>query len=245
MLFSDGHANTPSGDGKLVIERPESSNTDMYVYDPKDPVPTPYGAQRPRATDQRSLANRHDILVYQTELLTERIEVTGNPMAELYASSSAPDTDWFVRLIDVHPDGLARDVSSGMVRARYRNGFDRPELIKPDEVVKYTIRMNPTSNAFLPGHRIRLDITSSDFPNYDRNHNTAADQNADPALVVAKQTICHGGSRATRIILPWVPNLKEDETLQAELTELNTHFMKPRPKETWSELNYSFQKVLM
>jgi putative CocE/NonD family hydrolase len=102
----------------------------------------------------------------------------------------------------VAPDGLARDVSLGMVRARYRNGLDKPKLIQPGEVVKYTIRMNPTSNAFLPGHRIRLDITSSDFPNYDRNHNTAADQNADAELVTAEQTIHHGGAHATRIILP-------------------------------------------
>ena len=206
FITSDGHANTPRGDGKLVIERPESSNTDKYVYDPKDPVPTPYGTQNSMAADQRSLANRQDILVYLTEPLTERLEVTGNPVVELYAASSAPDTDWFVRLIDVAPDGLARDASSGMVRARYRKGLDRPKLIKPGEVVKYTIRMNPTSNAFLPGHRIRLDITSSDFPWYDRNHNTAANQNADATLVTAKQTIYHGSEQATRIILPWVPN---------------------------------------
>ena len=203
FITSDGHANTPRGDGKLVIERPESSNTDKYVYDPKDPVPTPYGTQK---ADQRSLANRQDILVYLTEPLAERLEVTGNPVVELYAASSAPDTDWFVRLIDVAPDGLARAACSGMVRARYRKGLDRPKLIKPGEVVKYTIRMSPTSNAFLPGHRIRLDITSSDFPFYERNHNTAANQYADATLVTAKQTIYHGSEQATRIILPWVPN---------------------------------------
>ncbi len=113
---------------------------------------------------------------------------------------------WIVRLIDVAPDGLARDVSMRLVRARYRHGLDKPELITPGEVVKYTIRMNATSNAFLPGHRIRLDITSSDFPNYDRNHNTAADQNADAQLKTARQTIHHGKAHPTRIILPWVPN---------------------------------------
>jgi putative CocE/NonD family hydrolase len=208
FITSDGHANTPRGDGKLVIERPESSNTDKYVYDPKDPVPTPKGTQK---ADQRSLANRQDILVYLTEPLAERLEVTGNPVVELYAASSAPDTDWFVRLIDVAPDGLARAACSGMVRARYRKGLDRPKLIKPGEVVKYTIRMGPTSNAFLPGHRIRLDITSSDFPFYERNHNTAANQYADATLVTAKQTIYHGSEQATRIILPWVPNPTEAE----------------------------------
>jgi len=100
---------------------------------------------------------------------------------------------------------MARDVSQGMVRARYRIGLEKPKLLEPGEVVKYAVRMSPTSNAFLPGHRIRLDITSSDFPSYDRNHNTAADQNADATLKVARQTVYHGGARATRIVLPVVP----------------------------------------
>ena len=158
------------------------------------------------ASDQRRLTNRTDILVYQTEPLTERIEVTGLPEVELYAASSAPDTDWVVRLIDVAPDGLARDVCMGLVRARYRNGLDKPRFIKPGEVVKYTIRMSPTSNAFLPGHRIRLDVTSSDFPNYDRNHNTAADQNADATLVVPRRRSITARRYPSKIILPWVPN---------------------------------------
>jgi len=109
-----------------------------------------------------------------------------------------------------------------MVRARYRGGFDNPKLIKPGEVIKYTIRMSPTSNAFLPGHRIRLDITSSDFPNYDRNHNTAFNQNADATLAIANQTIRHGGKYATRIVLPWAPNHEVQEKCQAEPTELTT-----------------------
>ena len=213
VLFttSVGRANTPAGDGKLVWKKPDSSNTDQYAYDPKDPVPTLFGAGAfTDVSDRRPLANRRDILVYQSEPLTERIEVTGNPNVELFAASSAPDTDWVVRLIDVAPDGLAREVSMGIVRARYRNGREAPRLIVPDEVVKYAIRMNPTSNAFLPGHRIRLDITSSDFPNFDRNHNTAADQNADATLVVAEQTIHHGGPQATRVILPQVPNTERE-----------------------------------
>ena len=207
FVTSGGHANTPAGDGKIVEHRPGSPGSDRYEYDPADPVLTLHGkGSFTHASDQRPLADRQDILVYQSEPLSERIEVTGNPVVELYAASSAPDTDWFVRLIDVAPDGLARDVSMGLVRARYREGLDKPKLLTPGEVVKYTIRMNATSNAFLPGHRIRLDVTSSDFPNYDRNHNTAADQNADATLVTAEQTIHHGGSQATRIILPQVPS---------------------------------------
>jgi putative CocE/NonD family hydrolase len=132
--------------------------------------------------------------------------VTGNPAVELFAASSAPDTDFFVRLIDVAPDGLARDVSLGVVRARYRESLAKPQLLKPGEVTKFTIRMNPTSNRFLPGHRLRLDVTSSDFPNYDRNHNTAADQNADPTLATAHQTIYHSPQSPSRLILPVIQN---------------------------------------
>ena len=205
FLTGGGKANTPAGDGELVWQRPAIAGCDEYRYDPRDPVPTLFAPGNfTCATDQRPLTNRADILVYQTAPLSERVEVTGLPEVELYAASTAPDTDWVVRLIDVAPDGLARDVCMGVVRARYRNGVAKPSLIQPGKVVKYTIRLSPTSNAFLPGHRIRLDVTSSDFPNYDRNHNTAADQNADAELVVARQTIHHGKAYPSKLILPWV-----------------------------------------
>ena len=152
--------------------------------------------------DQAPLAERRDILVYQSEPLTERLEVTGNPVVELFAATSAPDTDFFARLIDVHPDGRAVDVSLGMVRARFRDGLNKEALVTPDEVVRYEITLNPTSIAFHPGHRIRLDITSSDFPNFDRNHNTAANPNADAELVVAEQRVRHGGDHASALHLP-------------------------------------------
>ncbi len=213
FLTSGGKANTPAGDGKLAWQRPAAESHDAYSYDPHDPVPTLFlPGNFTCASDQRRLSNRVDILVYQTEPLAERLEVTGLPQVELYAASSAPDTDWVARLIDVAPDGLARDVCMGLVRARYRNGVDKPKLIPPGEVVRYRIRMGPTANAFLPGHRVRLDVTSSDFPSYDRNHNTAADQNADAELVVADQSIRHGGAYPSRIILPWVPNPADPQT---------------------------------
>jgi len=206
-LTGKGRANTPSGDGQLVESPARAVREDRYVYDPRDPVPTLHGkGSFTIPVDQRPLARRQDILVYQTKPLAKRIEVTGRPTVELYAATSAPDTDWFARLIDVAPDGLARDVSQGQIRARYRHGLDKPALLDPGTAVKYTISMNATSNAFLPGHRIRVDITSSDFPNYDRNHNTAADQNADAELRTAEQTVFHGGDRPTRIILPQVPD---------------------------------------
>jgi uncharacterized protein len=205
FLTSGGKANTPAGDGRLISTASKTTGRDSYAYDPHDPVPSLYGKPMYTIpTDQRPLTSRQDILVYQTEPLTEPIEVTGNPQVELFASSSAPDTDFFVRLIDVAPDGLARDISMGLVRARYREALDRPKLLMPGEVNKFTIRMNPTSNRFLPGHRLRLDVTSSDFPNYDRNHNTAADQNADAELKIAEQTVYHGGPHASRLILPTI-----------------------------------------
>lgn len=208
FLDGSGTAHTPAGDGRLVSAAPPREARDQFRYDPRNPVPSLHGtALYTIPTDQRPLAPRQDILVYQTKPLASAIEVTGNPEVELFAASSAPDTDFFVRLIDVAPDGLARDVSLGMVRARYRHSLERTEWLTPGAVTRFVIRMNPTSNLFLAGHRIRLDLTSSDFPNYDRNHNTDRDQNADAALAVADQTVFHGGAHASKIILPQVPAL--------------------------------------
>ena len=205
-LSSDGMANTPAGNGKLIDEEPAKSAIDHYDYDPEDPVPTLYTAAAFTVpADQAPLAERQDVLVYQSKPLTERLEVTGNPVVELFAATSAPDTDFFARLIDVHPDGKAIDVSLGMVRARYRNGLENEKLVKPGEIVRYEIVLNPTSIAFQPGHRIRLDITSSDFPNFDRSHNTAANPNADAKLKVAQQSIHSGGEHASVLRLPVIP----------------------------------------
>jgi len=208
FLTSGGKANTPAGDGKLLDKTPASAR-DTYRYDPSDPVPTLWSAAMFTVpADQAPLAKRDDILVYQTEPLAAALEVTGYPEVILHAASSAPDTDFFVKLIDVAPDRTNRDIASGMVRARYRNGLDKPKFIKPGEVVEYRIKLRPTSNEFQSGHRIRLDITSSDFPNYDRNHNTAADQNADSKLEVATQAVHHGGTTASRLVLPVIGNAK-------------------------------------
>jgi putative CocE/NonD family hydrolase len=206
-LDGSGRANGPAGDGRLVAASspPGRPAEDHYRYDPRDPVPSLHGpALYAIPTDQRLLAARPDILVYQTEPLEEDLEVTGNPEVELFAASTAPDTDFFARLVDVAPEGQARDVALGMVRARYRTSPSRPELLTPGATTRYAIRMGPTSNLFRAGHRIRLDLTSSDFPNYDRNHNTAGDPNADATLAVAEQTVFHGGSRASKLVLPVV-----------------------------------------
>lgn len=206
FLASNGDANTPAGGGKLLDKPPAASGQDDYRYDPRDPVPTLWKKISFMVpTDQRPLANRRDILVYQSAPLDTPLEVTGYPEVQLYAASSAPDTDFFARLIDVSPDGTAREVAMGMVRARYRNSSNKPKLLKPGQVTCFKIKLRPTANEFQPGHRIRLDITSSDFPNYDRNHNTAADQNADAILVIADQTVRHGGRWKSKLILPVIP----------------------------------------
>jgi putative CocE/NonD family hydrolase len=205
FLRSGGRANTPHGDGVLAPRAPSAAGADRYVYDPRVPVPTLWTATKFTVpADQRPLADRDDILVYQTEPLVEPVEVTGYPEVVLHVAASTPDTDFFARLIDVAPDGVARDVAMGMVRARYRNGLQAPELLTPDKVTEIRIRLRPTANEFQARHRIRLDVTSSDFPNYDRNHNTAANQNADAQLMPAKITLHHGGNKPSRLILPVV-----------------------------------------
>ena len=206
FLTSKDGANTPAGDGRLLPHSPTTAAADHYRYDARDPVPTLWGTNFFNIpSDQRPLAERRDILVYQTDPLDAPLEVTGYPEVVLHAASSAPDTDFFVRLIDVAPDGTTRDVAMGLVRARFRDSLERPKLLRPGETTRFNIRMRPTANEFQAGHRIRLDITSSDFPNYDRNHNTAADQNADATLAIAEQTIHHGGDKASKLILPVIP----------------------------------------
>lgn len=206
FLTSGGKANTPAGDGRLTREAPLRAGHDSYDYDPRDPVPTLWTSRLFTVpADQQPLAARRDVLVYQTEPLAEPVETIGYPEVVLAASSSRPDTDFFARLIDVAPDGRAIDVASGMIRARYRESLEKPLLLEPGEVTEFRIRLRPTAHRFLAGHRLRIDITSSDFPNYDRNHNTAADQNADPQLVTARQAVYHGSPHNSRLILPAVP----------------------------------------
>lgn len=211
-LSSNGPANTPAGTGRLV-DRPASEGVDGYRYDPRNPVPTLWSAAKfTLPADQRPLADRRDILVYQSEPLAEPLEVTGYPEVVLYVATSTPDTDIFARLIDVAPDGTARDIAMGMVRARFRDGLDRPKLLIPGEVTEFRIRLRPTANEFQTGHRIRLDVTSSDFPNFDRNHNTSADQNADARLVTADIRLFHGLEKNSRLMLPVIPGEGEMPT---------------------------------
>ena len=205
-LGSGGRAKTPMGDGALSLEPQSDGKSDSYTYDPRDPVMSLFaysGHDEPH--DYRALDRRRDVLVYQTGPLERPVEVTGVPVLKLHASSTAPDTDFIARLIDVHPDGYAQNLCYGIVRARYRDGLDRPTLMTPGEVYRFVIELLPTSNLFKTGHRIRLDISSSDFPNFDRNHNTGQEDWAHPELRPAQQTIFHDASHPSCLTLPVVP----------------------------------------
>ena len=191
------------GGGKLDRRAPPDGPPDSYDYDPRDPVMTLYsppGQQEPQ--DQRALDGRRDILRYQTDPVEEPVEVTGPVTVHLWAASSARDTDFVVKLMDVWPDGFVQELCYGIVRARYRESFDSPSLIEPGRTYEYTIQVNPTSNLFRRGHRIRLDVSSSDFPNFDRNHNTGGDDYSESTLVTSRQTIYHDRERPSRVVLP-------------------------------------------
>ena len=216
-LHSNGHANSLQGDGSLTTEAPDSSESasDKYDYDPANPVITRGGAllmtpEFPAGPyDQRSTESRQDVLVYTTGELMEDLEVTGPISVHLWAISSAPDTDFVARLVDVHPDGYAQNLTDGIIRARYRD-FARgaaPSLIEPGKPYEYEIDLWATSNVFKAGHRIRLDITSSNFPRWDRNPNTGHDFGTDTEMAVAHQTILHDAEHPSYVLLPVVPNM--------------------------------------
>ena len=210
-LSSGGAANTPAGNGVLSATLPTGSNSDQYSYDPNDPVPT-LGGNNCCGTptlagpkDQRPLKDRKDILVYTSESLTAPLAIAGPVKLKLFAATDGPDTDWVVKLIDVAPDGFAFNLCEGIIRARYRKSLAQPELLKPNEVYEYEIDLVGTANVFLPGHRLRVDITSSHFPQFDRNPNTGEAFGTSAKVRVAKQTIFHSGQRASQIVLPVVP----------------------------------------
>jgi len=215
-LGSAGHADGVKGDGVLKPNPPEEEPCDTYVYDPNDPVPTLWTrALFTLPSDRRPLEYRGDILYYRTPPLEEEVEVVGYPEVILYASSSARDTDFFARLVDEHPDGPALEVCYGMVRARYRHSgtgcfsrnektpvpFDEEELLTPGEPTEFCITLGATACRFLKGHRIRLEITSSDFPNHDRNHNTGRNDLADTELVTADQSVFHSAEYPSRLVV--------------------------------------------
>jgi putative CocE/NonD family hydrolase len=202
-------ANTLEGDGKLDKAKPGQEPADRYVYDPDDPVPTLGGSNLSKCPvgphDQTRAEKREDVLVYTSDELTRELEVTGPVKVVLYAASSAMDTDWTTKLVDVHPDGRPFNLCDGIIRARYRDSADEPTLIEPDKVYRYEIDLWVTSNVFLPGHKIRVEISSSNFPRFDRNPNTGHPFGADAELEKATQTVHHDAERPSHILLPVIP----------------------------------------
>jgi putative CocE/NonD family hydrolase len=215
FLDSGGRANTASGDGVLSTQSGGTDGHDRYLYDPRDPVPTTGGASflpglfiganaGPR--DQRTVEQRHDVLCYSTEPLQTPLEVTGPVEAVVYVSSSVVDTDFTAKLVDVWPDGRAESVADGIIRARYRESLSEPSLMDPGQVYELRIDLVATSNLFAAGHRVRLEISSSNFPRFDRNTNTggtiASETEADfqPAL----NRVHHGGQHPSRLVLPLI-----------------------------------------
>jgi putative CocE/NonD family hydrolase len=210
-MHSGGKANSAIGDGTLSTAAPQNNGTDTFTYDPANPAPSMGGnvccSSVPSGPwDQRSVERRDDVLVYTAQPVTEPLEVTGPLAVKLYASTSAPDTDWTAKLVDVHPNGFAQNIQSGIVRARYREGAGKPgTLLEPGKVYEYTIDLWATSHVFLPRHRIRLEISSSDFPRFDRNLNTGEEPNTARRMQAARQTVYHGAQYASHIVLPVIP----------------------------------------
>lgn len=213
-LHSGGKANSLHGDGGLGTAAPGGEPPDAYSYDPRNPVPTLGGStccgeevtpitMGPR--DQRPAEERPDVLVYTTPPLEADVEVTGPVSATLYAASDAPDTDFTAKLLDVFPDGYAMNAAQGIIRARYRDSWERPSLLESGRVYQYSIDLWSTSNCFLRGHRIRVEISSSNFPQFDRNPNTGHPFGLDAELRTAMQTVFHDADHPSHILLPIIP----------------------------------------
>jgi uncharacterized protein len=210
------------GPGGQLGNKPDShSAPDTFVYDPRNPVPTTGGAVccDPRVfpwgpLDQRQVEKRRDVLVYSTPPLASPVEVTGPVKVVLRVASSALDTDFTAKLVDVFPDGGARNLTDGILRMRYRDSLETPKLMTPGEVYKVTVDAGVTSNVFLAGHRIRVEISSSNFPRFDRNPNTGgpvADSLAKDARR-ATQTVYHEHERNSYVLLPVVPSAPAELT---------------------------------
>ncbi len=211
-IVSEGQANSAMGNGQLSASLPTGgAASDQYLYDPNNPVPTMGGNNccgTPTLAgpkDQRTIEDRKDVLVYTSQPLRELLAIAGPVKMKLFASTDGTDTDWVVKLVDVHPNGFAMNIAEGILRARYRRGTDQVELLKPGEVYEFEVDLVGTANVFLPGHRIRVDITSSHFPQFDRNPNTGDVFGSSSRVRVAKQTIFHNSKRPTHILLPVVP----------------------------------------
>jgi len=213
-LHSNGNANSLNGDGTLSLKSPgRTEKPDIYLYDPLNPV-TSYGgnlccygnAIKVGSLDQKEKELRNDILVYSSGILDEGIEISGFIETTLFVSSDAKDTDFTIKLIDVYPDGRAYNLDETIQRARYREGYDREVFMEPGKVYKINLTPMSTSNFFEKGHRIRIEVSSSNFPRFDRNLNTGGNNYDESVGVTAKNTIHHSKEYPSFISLPVVTN---------------------------------------
>lgn len=207
-LHSKGKANSLYGDGKLIREEPKNEPFDAYTYDPNNPVPfitEPSFAQIGGPDDYRPVERRDDVLVYSTDPLNEDLIACGPIKMILYASSSAPDTDFTAKLLDVWENGFTQRLTDGMVRARFRQGMDKPSLIIPNRIYSYEIDLWNTCQTFKKNHQIRIEVSSSAFPKYDRNPNTGEELGKTTQLQTANQKIYHSATYPSHIILPIIP----------------------------------------
>ena len=210
-LRSGGRANSMFGDGKLSFTAPGSEPADSFVYDPKNPVQTIGGGDCcnggvviPGAFDQRPVEVRHDVLVYTSDVLTAPVTIAGFVDAILHVASDAKDTDFAVKLVDVAPDGAAYILDDTILRARFREGYDREVFMQKGRTYKHDFTPMTTANTFLPGHRIRVEVTSSSFPKYARNLNTGGRNEFEKDPVVANNTVKHSRNEPSYIVLPIV-----------------------------------------
>ena len=194
----------------MLFRSASAAPSDTFLYDPHHPVPTLGGTDccgapfpaGPR--DQRPVESRHDVLVYSSEILTRPVSIAGPVRMKLYASTDGKDTDFVAKLVDVFPDGTAINLAEGILRARFHQGLDKMQLLEPNRTYLFDIDMRGTANVFEPGHRIRVDITSSNFPQFDRNPNTGDDLGVSDRVRTAKQTVFHAGDTRSHIVLPLV-----------------------------------------
>jgi hypothetical protein len=216
-LTSGGRANTSAGDGVLDTVPPSETATaaegaapaDTFTYDPGDPTPYPIDSRELETSLDEDFAaidrSRRDMLVFTSAPLTRPLEVVGPMSATLSAESDARDTDWNVMLLDVSPDGAARRVQDGVVRARFRDGYARAVPLTPGRVERYAVDLWFTGRVFPPGHRIRVTVSSALFPKYDRNLNTGGNNERDSTYVVAHQRVLHDAAHPSFVTLPVVP----------------------------------------
>jgi uncharacterized protein len=221
-LDSAGHANTAAGDGKLARRMPRASGSDGYTYDPRNPAPTRGGALccNPAVfpwgpLDQRPVEKRRDVLVYTSAPLRDELEVLGPVKVVLFVATNRRDTDFTAKLVDVFPNGYARILSDGILRLRYREGLERAVLAEPGTIYRVTVDTGVTGNVFEKDHQVRIEISSSNFPKFDRNPNTGGPIAGETRLLPASQRVYHGRSYASYVELLAMPRTGGNLTASA------------------------------